>query len=159
MIVKWRDQNSYVEFHLITSLSGSDHNFDLYNAIAFSYDKQMGDDSVCMCRVKSYVVESYYNDWREKNTDVASHMDRGLGISYSSISVNQSLVICKFSRLKTVSNQHFRQTIFNLTRPYYLLVAWGSANSLGRFIITIFSNLNPKLSDFVYHSISFISWS
>lgn len=97
------------------------------------YLLKKGDDSVNICRLKSYSVETYYTDWI-RNTDVALSTNRNVGVSNFKIGLNQSFVTCSFWRLKHIPvhtglNSRIG-TVFNLTQPYYLLVAYGKTNSL-----------------------------
>jgi hypothetical protein len=162
VIVKWRDNNNFVEFNIISTLNGIS-DYEYYNSIAFSFDSYMGDDSVCLCRLKpNFGVESYYNDFYH-NSDVASLDNRNLGIPNIRITLNQSFAICTFSRLKQIYNPSlYNRKIFNLTQPYFLLVAFGRTNSLGTNVAHNFQFKRLQFSNIftrIFNSFATLSWS
>ncbi len=103
--------------------------------------KFKGDDSVSMCRVYSNLmaVEAYYNfnasTSVDPGSDVAFTSDRTVGHFNSSISVNNNYMICSFSRNKTIAALNSK--FFNLSNPYFMLLASGRTSSLGNLILRI----------------------
>ena len=91
-----------------------------------------------MCRVYSSLmaVETFYNYNHTTatdipGTDVVITSNRSVGIFNSSINVINSFMTCSFSRLKNISalDRYF----FDLSNPYYILLASGGTNSLGNY--------------------------
>jgi len=129
-----------VNFQLATYVNSSSINsspFRAYTAIGFSDDRQMGNDSVAMCRTSIYpptmAVETYYND-NNYNSDVLSPIIRTIGILNYTVSISNSFLLCNFTRVKSIANY---ANYFNISNPYYILVAYGDTNSLGNFFVYI----------------------
>ena len=85
-----------------------------------------------MCRVLNrsslMAVETYYNANSYKS-DAYDPSNRTLGLFNSSISINNSRMICSFSRLKSI--QGLSDYFFDLSNSFNILVAYGEVNSLG----------------------------
>jgi hypothetical protein len=79
------------------------------------------------------VVETYYNDLN-LNSDVVSTSNRSTGIFNSNIKLSNSHLICSFSRLKSIPGQ---ENFFDISKPFYILVASGITNNLSMFLITV----------------------
>lgn len=86
-----------------------------------------------MCRTSvnapSMMVESYYNDVN-RNSDVILLSNRSIGIFNNSVEIMGSYLLCNFSREKSLPGL---EKFFNISNPFYILVASGMTNSSGKF--------------------------
>lgn len=106
---------------------------DLSLKLEINHQFIKGNDSVCMCRTKNALpsVETYFNDYKQ-NTDVLNESDRSLGLFNISAKIIGSYLMCRFSRIKKIENL---DKFYDISNPYYLLVASGKTNSLGKLKI------------------------
>ncbi|CAF0731342.1 unnamed protein product [Brachionus calyciflorus] len=129
-VVKWKDMGNYVDF-IVASNSTEISALQRYNGVGFSNDNYMGEDSVSLCRFSvksfSYVVESYYNTDKSE-PDVVNFTIRTLGHFNYVMTINQTYLICNFSRVKFIEKE---PQYYNLHLPYHILVSFGEIDSLG----------------------------
>jgi hypothetical protein len=83
-----------------------------------------------MCRFslesQSYSVETYYNI--VGNSDALTFLNRSIGLLNQTINIDQTYLICTFSRIKKLHNL---DKFFDLNYPYFILVSFGPLTSLG----------------------------
>ncbi|BFZ17110.1 hypothetical protein BsWGS_20149 [Bradybaena similaris] len=102
----------------------SSSNSDQWIALGLSHDTVMGDDSVLECVAENgkVHVRTSYNNGKANEYPV----DKTAGLSEAEGSVTNGLLACSFSR-KTAYPEEKR--VFDLSLPYYLMVATGDAVS------------------------------
>ena len=98
---------------------------NFYLAIGFSYNRKMGEDCVVMCKYNQdgrSSVEHYYNPRKEKISEVLNPNNRSIGLSLSTIKMDDNFLTCSFTRLKSIKNV---REYYDLNNLYYLLLVKG----------------------------------
>ncbi|RNA13343.1 ferric-chelate reductase 1 [Brachionus plicatilis] len=120
-IVKWQDNGTYSHFVMQARPMQS----SFYLAIGFSYDRKMGEDCVVMCKYSTSgrsSIEHYYNPRKEKTSEVLDPDNRSIGLTQSSVTIDDNFLTCSFKRLKSIENE---RDYFDLNEMYYLLMVKG----------------------------------
>lgn len=123
--LSWTVKTNTVDF--VYTMSNVEYKTNFYAAFAFSKDNYMGDDDVNVCIYSEKVkdVHHYCNDGKVSSLMVQS-MPR-YGIENASVSFANKVFTCKFSRKIKMVNEKY----FDLSKPYYILLAHGPATSSG----------------------------
>ena len=82
---------------------------------------------MCKSGSNGNYVEHYFNDG--KNTDILNANEPSVGLSEYSIVIINSLLTCKFRRLKRIADAKAIENYFDLSIPYYLLAAEGKLDT------------------------------
>jgi hypothetical protein len=125
------DDGEYTDFVFETRLSSPDNT---WSAFAFSTNKLMGGDNVCMCKYTSAAIssiENYVTDGRK--VSLLDSNQPKLGFSNEKVVYDNGVLQCSFRRLKTLKNV---DKYYDLNEKHYILVASGP------FLQSIFQNLN-----------------
>jgi hypothetical protein len=128
----YNNMETTVDFVFTTKMS---INNNMYSAFAFSKDKRMGDDNVCLCKymtLSNVSVESYYTMGRN-GVQYVDSSNPTIGINKASVNYTNGLLNCTFSREKTIANNSF---IFDLNQKYYILTVVGSLSGSSNFFFS-----------------------
>jgi hypothetical protein len=131
----WVDADPYTvfTFTLATSTDASNQTTQIddlnnyYIALGFSTDQKMGGDDVVSCMMLNGqgTVTRMYNSGRQA-PQLFDSSDPSLGIMNASISNANGIFTCSFIRQKSNGNY---SNYYNLSNPFYLLVAQGNMAS------------------------------
>ena len=100
-----------------------------FQAFGFSIDQRMGEDNVVVCKISAGVmtVEHMFNPNGRDSPVYLDSSQKSIGISTPSISLENGVLTCKFTREKFLSNV---ENYYDLTKEtYFLLVVKGSVSS------------------------------
>lgn len=118
-IYKWVDNKDSTNFEITGVVEPGDL---VWLAIGFGNNRQMGDDCVVMCKHMKDVntIEHYYNEGPYQPSVFPSNAT--IGLSNSSITLNNKFLTCKFTRVKKNPNvDHY----FDLDQKFFILAAHG----------------------------------
>jgi hypothetical protein len=123
------NNGDYIDFVFETQLSSPENK---WSAFAFSSDKSMGGDNVCMCKYTSATsssIENYITNG--KTVSLLDVNQPKLGFLNESIVYENGVLKCSFKRMKTMNTVN---NFYDLTKEHYVLVATG-LNSQSKSLI------------------------
>lgn len=88
-----------------------------------------------MCRRAgngSFFVTSYYTGQR-RTPILVNASNLTIGLSQTSASISETLFSCSFRRMKSIAS--LQEIFFNLSNPFYMIMAHGPLDGLGEKLI------------------------
>lgn len=124
--LKWTTSSLSTDFDFTTKISDTNN---IWSSFAFSTDKSMGNDDVCVCRITDSVnaVEHFYNPGKSAPILLVSNQP-SIGFSNITVKYENGILRCTFTRLKSMPNV---VNYFDLSNQYYVLTALGRVVSNG----------------------------
>ncbi|XP_070553301.1 DOMON domain-containing protein FRRS1L-like [Ptychodera flava] len=112
--LSYKENGGNVDFEIV----GEPTNAEGWIAVAFSYDKKMGNDSGVMCvnDGSSTSIKTFYNEGQ------VNRPGNTVGLSGMSSATNDGILSCSFSRSKSMSNN---PEFFDLAMDFFLLMGTG----------------------------------
>ncbi len=94
------------------------------------------DSSVSICRFSfstaTYVAETWFDS---DYADVLIKANRTIGLLNQNVRLDGSLIRCTFTRAKALPQV---KGFYDLNQPYYLRIAYGPLNSIGKINLEVF---------------------
>ncbi|XP_063442081.1 ferric-chelate reductase 1-like isoform X1 [Mytilus trossulus] len=123
-IISWRDKGDDIQFDIKSRASSPDPD-NMWIAIAFSHDQNMGNDNVIECVTNDGFMDVYQSvNLDSKTNQRLIEPKKGLSGIYGSI--QDGIVHCKFTRKKQVVGE---DVLLNLDEDFHIMFAHGPARN------------------------------